>query len=130
VLFDSLWKSFDSRFNSILEKLAKHKKLVKSEALTIDLVEARSWRLKIQEELEACDKRRSDTYIRDTVAWLNIPTEHQDDELDRLLSKRLDGTCEWILRHEKIAAWKNDAPAEPVLWVKGIPGAGMSFTAT
>ncbi len=97
------------------------------EAVTIDLVEARSWRAKTQEDFEAREKRRLDTYIHDTIAWLNILTEYQDDELDRLLSKRLDGTCEWIFRNEKFTAWKDDAHGESILWVKGIPGAGISF---
>jgi len=127
LFFDSLWKSFDSRFNGILASLAKHKELLTKEAVTIDLVEAREWRAKAQEDLDVREKKRSDTYLHDTVAWLNIATESQDDELDRLLSKRLDGTCEWIFRNAKMKEWKDDAHGEPVLWVKGIPGAGISF---
>lgn len=96
------------------------------EAVTIDLVEARQWRLKTQEDLEAREKRRSDTYLHDTIAWLNIATEHQDDELDLLLSKRLSGTCEWIIRNANLKSWKDDAYGKPVLWIKGIPGAGIS----
>jgi hypothetical protein len=98
---------------------------VTKEAVTIDLVEARNWRFKAEEDLRNREKRRSDTYIHDTIAWLNIVTEHQDDELDRLLSKRLKGTCDWIFRNEKMRSWKDYAHGEPVLWVKGIPGAGI-----
>jgi hypothetical protein len=126
VFFDSLWKSFDSRFNGILESLAKHKELLNKEVVTIDLVEARSWRAKQQEEIELRERRRSETYIHDAIAWLNISTTEQADELYKLLSKRLDGTCQWIFRNEKFKAWKDDAYGKPVLWVKGIPGAGMS----
>jgi hypothetical protein len=127
LFFDSLWKSFDSRFNGILESLAKHKELLTKEAVTIDLVEARSWRAKLQEDLENREKQRSDTYIHDTIAWLNISTTDQVDELETLLSKRLDGTCQWIFQNSKFKTWKDDAHGEPVLWVKGIPGAGTSF---
>jgi hypothetical protein len=100
---------------------------VTKEAAAIDLMEARQWRAKAQEDLEAREKQRSDTYIHDTIAWLNIATEPQDDELDRLLSKRLEGTCDWIFRNAKMKAWKDDAHGEAVLWVKGIPGAGTSL---
>jgi hypothetical protein len=100
---------------------------VTKEAATIDLIEARQWRAKAQEDLEAREKLRSDTYIHDTTAWLNIAAEAQDDELDRLVSKRLAGTCAWIFRNEKMKAWKDNAHGEPVLWVKGIPGAGTSL---
>lgn len=124
MFFDSLWKSFDSRFDGILASLARHKDLLTKEVTAIDLVEARESRAKAQEDLDAREKKRSDTYLHDTVAWLNIATESQDDELDRLLAKRLDGTCDWIFRNAKMKEWIDDAHGQPVLWVKGIPGAG------
>lgn len=124
VVWESLWKSFDSRFSTILEKLARHKELATREAVTIDLVEARSWRAQLQEDLKIREKRKTDTYIHDTIAWLNVATAEQEDKLDRLLSKRLDGTCEWISRNLKMKVWKDDAHGEPILWIVGIPGAG------
>jgi hypothetical protein len=125
VFFDSLWKTFDSRLNTIIKSLSKHQELLSKQA--VDIAEVRQWREQLKDELEAQEKRKSNTYLHDTIAWLNIATDDQVDELDRLLSKRLMGTCEWISRNEKMKSWKDDAHGEPVLWIKGIPGAGIIY---
>jgi hypothetical protein len=125
LFFDSLWKDFDSRFNNILERLTRHKNQVTNEAIAIDLVESRQWRAKVQEDLENKEKQRTKTHVHDTMAWLNVTAEDQDNILDQLLSKRLAGTCEWIFRSPKMGSWRDDAHGEPLLWVKGIPGAGI-----
>jgi hypothetical protein len=119
-----LWKDFNSRFDSILTSLASHKKLLDKEVDIIDLTEARKLRAKIEDDLKNREIQRSKTYLHDTIAWLNIATEVQDDEFDRLISKRLTGTCEWIFRNTKMRAWRDDVHGEPVIWIKGIPGAG------
>ena len=95
--------------------------------ITIDVIEARSWREKIQENLIIEEKKRADFYLHDTIAWLKVADERQDDELDRLLRRKHEGTCEWIFNHALLKAWKDDAHGEPILWLKGIPGAGMLY---
>ncbi|KAL9612221.1 MAG: hypothetical protein Q9167_003170 [Letrouitia subvulpina] len=44
ILFDSLWRTFDSRFRVILESMAKHRDLIDQEASTTDIVQARAFR--------------------------------------------------------------------------------------
>ncbi|KIW21374.1 hypothetical protein PV08_01954 [Exophiala spinifera] len=127
ILFDSLWKSFDSRFSGILANLSKHKEMLMKEAIAIDIVEARKWRTRAAEELDKQEKGRNQIYISDTLAWLNIQQEDQEDELDRLLAKRQPGTCDWVFRHPKFVTWKTEAHAERVLWMNGIPGAGKTI---
>lgn len=100
--------------------------MLMKEAMTIDIVEARKWRARAAEELEGKEKERDKIYISDTLAWLNIQQETQDDELYRLLAKRKPGTCEWVFRHPNFVSWKDDAHADHVLWLNGIPGAGMA----
>jgi len=37
------------------------------------------------------------------------------------------GSGEWILKHEKVQGWiEMDPPVSSILWLNGIPGAGMS----
>jgi hypothetical protein len=126
ILFDSLWKSFEGRFSGILSKLSRHKDMLIKEAIAIDIVEARKWRGRASEELEKQEKGRNQIYIDDTLAWLNVQQENQDDELDRLLSRRQPGTCAWVFKHPKFVTWKNEVHADRVLWMNGIPGAGVN----
>ncbi|TVY84848.1 Vegetative incompatibility protein HET-E-1 [Lachnellula suecica] len=59
-----------------------------------------------------------------------LADEQHDDELERLAEKRQEGTCEWVFRNALFQAWKGDAHGDPVLWVKGIPGAGKTILST
>ncbi|EXJ84684.1 hypothetical protein A1O3_05354 [Capronia epimyces CBS 606.96] len=126
-LFESSWKSFEGRFGGILANLSKHKDMLMKEAIAIDIVEARRWRARAAEELDKKEKERDQIYISDTLAWLNVHQEDQDDELHRLLNRRQSGTCHWVFRHPKFISWKDDTRADRVLWMNGIPGAGKTI---
>ena len=46
-----MWKDFGARFASILQSLAKHRDLVDREAASIELLEARAWRIQFEEKI-------------------------------------------------------------------------------
>ena len=87
-------------------------------------MESRDWRVKEKETILSDEEKLKGVYTRDTKAWLNVQTEKQENLLDDLGSRRLDGTCKWIFRNSKMISWKDDADGEPILWIQGIPGAG------
>jgi hypothetical protein len=127
LFFDSLWKSFQFRFHGILKSLAHHQDLLMKEVAVIDVVEARQFQIKGRQEIERQEKETQDHYLHDSVSWLKVADEQHDDELERLSEKRQEGTCEWVFRNPLFQTWKDDAHGEPVLWVKGIPGAGRKL---
>ena len=124
IIFDSLWKDFDRRFSGILESLARHRDLVDKEALSIDIVEARKWRLQTQEDIELRGNETRLTQLQHSTAWLAVEDVMQDDDLDKFSRRRQPGTCDWILKNPRIASWIADTNDYPILWLKGIPGAG------
>ncbi|KAH6711796.1 hypothetical protein BKA61DRAFT_693710 [Leptodontidium sp. MPI-SDFR-AT-0119] len=130
LFFDSLWKSFDFRFNGILKNLAHHKQLLHNEAVTIDIVVARQWRSQARELIVQQEKKSQDYYFHDSISWLKVADEQHDDKLERLADKRQDGTCEWIFRNSLFQNWKDDVHGELSLWVKGILGAGKTILST
>lgn len=111
-------------FQGILKNIARHQDLLIKEVFTIDVVAARQWRTKTEEELIRQEKKSRDYYLHDSIAWLKVADEQQDDELTRLCEKRQKGTCEWVFKNELFQVWKDDPHGDPILWVKGIPGAG------
>jgi hypothetical protein len=121
----SLWTDFASRFNGILERLARHRDLVDREASSIDIAEARTWRIQAQEDIEKREKQRCGCQLQDTITWLAVDDRLQEDELYRLTERRQEGTCSWVLKNPRLAAWIDEKDDESVLWLKGIPGAGM-----
>ena len=102
------------------------KDMLTSPSRTIDTTLAKQLRVRANEELEVQETKQNEIYKNDTFAWLNIQQENQDDELDRLLRKRQPGTCEWLFKHPKYISWATDAHTDRVLWVNGIPGAGIN----
>ncbi|KAH7343012.1 hypothetical protein BKA65DRAFT_587311 [Rhexocercosporidium sp. MPI-PUGE-AT-0058] len=126
IFFDSLWKDFGARFLGILENLERHRDLVDREASTIAIIEAKKWRAKQQDNLEQLEDERRDRQLQDCISWLAIDDRSQEDALEKLSDLRQEGTCDWILESSQLRTWVEDRNAEPVLWLKGIPGAGKS----
>jgi hypothetical protein len=123
-LFDSLWKSFEYRFQGILRRLSRHQELLMKEVITIDVTAARQWRVTNGEEIIKQEKRTRDYYLHDSLAWLKMADEQNEDELEKLSDKRQEGTCEWIFSNPLFHSWKDEGHGESILWVQGIPGAG------
>jgi len=126
MLFDTLWKDFSSRFSSIIESLTRHRDLIDKEATSIDIAEARVWRVREQEELENRERDKRIQQLNRTVNWLSIDNSiHMpDDDLYRFSKTRLRGTCKWILRDQILVKWRETDENHRAMWMKGIPGAG------
>ncbi|KAI1388967.1 uncharacterized protein F4822DRAFT_263886 [Hypoxylon trugodes] len=69
---------------------------------------------------------QANEYI-DMLKWISDIPYQSDYENAR--ASRLTGTCEWLLRHEKYAQWR-DSSCSTTLWLHGIPGAGKTRLAT
>jgi hypothetical protein len=44
--------------------------------------------------------------------------------------KPVDGTCEWILEHQRYQSWLNDEEKSSLLWISGDPGCGLYASST
>lgn len=119
-----MWKNFESRFTQILESLARHRELVDREAVSIDIAEARSWRVRSEEDIERREKQRKEQQLHYAIGWLDIDDLLQEEEVDRLSSQRQDRTCEWAMKNPEVKAWIEGSHKENLIWLNGIPGAG------
>jgi hypothetical protein len=91
------------------------------------------WRQEALVETAKRDKERLVAQLNSVLEWLkfgDVPycsQRYQDDVLERLTTDCVDGTTEWMLQNQKMKAWlKNDYGGQPILWIKGKPGSGMS----
>ena len=134
IVFESLWKTFDSRFEFILENLRKHRDLIDLEANAIDIVEAKAWRSKQLEEdrrrrveraedLDRMERERLARQVREAVAWLGA-NEEQEDTLAKLLRAHDSVNSHWSLTTPKILSWIEQGRENLFLWLNGKPGAG------
>jgi hypothetical protein len=131
-LFEASWRSFDGRFNAILQKLTRNQDLVDREATSFDILESKSFRQRLLEDIEKREAERREWQLRDTLTWLDL--KGQDREQQELFERRSDarekGTCQWILTHPTIDLWLDPDDHRVFFWLRGKPGSGKTTLAT
>ncbi|KAH8883155.1 hypothetical protein GQ53DRAFT_883184 [Thozetella sp. PMI_491] len=73
----------------------------------------------------------TNTYAEATLvldALLLTRPEVDRKSLIALKGRRVDGTCEWLVKHPRFRDWLADA-SSPLLWISGGPGKGKSMLA-
>jgi hypothetical protein len=97
---------------------------VDKEATSLDIIEAKEWRKKAIVEMTKREKEISTSQMQAVLSWLQVKDYEQEDELDRLSNYCHPGTCDWILQNRIIRSWMKRGLDQPVIWLKGKPGAG------
>jgi len=128
LLIDSLWKSFELRFESILGRLRQHRDLIDREAISFDIVESSISRKRIEEDIEKRERERETTQLQATLGWLCVEDHLQEDDLARLSQRRYPDTCDWVMNVAQFKAWVVEQAKQPILWLWGIPGSGKLNT--
>jgi hypothetical protein len=124
--FKSTWARFDLYFDPILKSLAKNTELVDREAVSVSIVEAKEWRMRIIAEAVKRESDISSQQFREVLSWLKLGDNPQEEELEHQLRHCYPGTCNWIIRHSKILTWmrQENSVLKDALWLKGKPGSG------
>jgi hypothetical protein len=139
-----LWKTFESRFRSILEALSRHRQLIAQQAALLHYQQYQLDRQAMlshirqyqqdREKASADDQKREEDEARrkhrEVLQWLSAAeTTESDQQRYRETRRQYSGTGDWILENEKVKNWREeDTPISSILWMNGKPGAGMSRT--
>jgi hypothetical protein len=124
VLFDATWKTYRTRFQSIINDIRRRKELIESGANAVQfqmlekslaIAEVES-----QRQREVHD-REGMSFIRD---WLNAAPVQEDHEERQMVRNARAGSCEWVLGTARFQTWEDVGSGSPLLWIHGIPGAG------
>jgi len=129
------------RFKGLLEGIKLHKQLIVEQAELLHFEESRSSSQTVLAHIQQ--------YEQDRLGSLERLKTHEQNERDRKYLAILnwfsaaqsttadhENFCEirtpysesgiWILKHEKVQNWREmDTPVSSILWMNGIPGAGM-----
>ncbi|KAI0875922.1 hypothetical protein GGS24DRAFT_499364 [Hypoxylon argillaceum] len=131
LLLRSIWATFESDFQSRLDKL-------RSLVTTLDLETTLAHRTNVCGTLAAIqlhsDPRNEEIQFskaqkmrRKIMAWLS-PAGHAD-HLDRVARSRTAGTGNLLLRDPDFQAWESGAARPATLWIRGGPGVGKTVLA-
>lgn len=124
IFFNTLWGKADRQFKMILDSLAENCRLVETEAKTADIVEASSFRVKMEDQMRKEENERAVARLQSALTWLDAKDEEQENELGRLRDRVFEHSCDWIQRHNETKAWMSIRGSQPILWLIGKPGAG------
>ncbi|EGO53325.1 hypothetical protein NEUTE1DRAFT_133746 [Neurospora tetrasperma FGSC 2508] len=139
ILFLTSWGRFQRRFDSTLDDLQKHKKLIDDTASAINLSETvkmsenlQAWRQENLDKLKFLEDEQTAKQYQSIIGCLKIDETEQLAILDAISSEgnKYDGTCDWVSRHIHIREWLKETPTTDFVWLHGIPGTGKSVIAT
>ena len=120
--FRTTWAHFKVRFDSIIKSMEYHSNMIRHEATTINIIEARQYREKLMDAAEREERDRNERQRLSVISWLGLRSDLQADEYERLLRDCLPGTCSWI--RPKLEGWLKPGTHQSVTWIHGKPGAG------
>jgi len=127
-LFKASWRVFTLSINHIDSNLRRHKLLIESGASIKEFEEIQNIR---QADINTFEKHMEDQDVRrrDMVkSWLchfNCETQQQDHRETRKVCK---DPGRWLIDDPRFQEWFSpDYCSKPLLWLNGIPGAGMTF---
>ncbi|KAH7374985.1 NACHT domain protein [Plectosphaerella cucumerina] len=138
LFFLTSWGRFERRFESIMENLKAHEKLLDNTANALNISEARRQREALsQEKVEKLAKVANDEKIKhaslyeDVSTWLKVDDTEQAlifDSITQEVSK-YPGICDWIIQHDRIRSWLRADSNSGFLWLQGSPGSGKTTIA-
>ncbi len=130
-LFRSAWNDFDVRIGRIVEDLEYRKRLVESQANLLQIRAAQTERAAAEAQFEEMVRQKEKEKSIAVATWLDGAKSHLDQEDAKDERKAYPETGRWLLAHRAIKAWLDfDSEDKPLVWVRGIPGAGESPTSS
>ncbi|KAI0861248.1 hypothetical protein F4860DRAFT_174568 [Xylaria cubensis] len=135
LLFLTSWGRFQRRFNSKLENMKRHERLIGKEANARNIAEAqemrqeiRQWRQENIEQIERLERKEAEKQYHSIASWLKVDDSEQQEIFNALHSEgqNYPGTCDWALRNKHVQLFFKKKPITQTLWLHGVPGAGKS----
>ena len=125
-LFHSSWKTFGTQFQYILSSLSRHKSLIENQASLLDYEQSKFARVAAQnsfEEIAEAEKKRRSLAVTDKI---RPPNTRIDQDKAKETRQEYPESGKWILQNAFLRDWMDlHCPDVPLLWVNGIPGAGI-----
>jgi hypothetical protein len=126
-LFRAVWKDFDSRFKHLLMNLQRHKALIESHANVLEIQAASTARELAEKAFQEADSARKDNQRILVRTWLLARNVQLDHDVYTGVREAYPSTGFWVLQKTAVAAWHdNEHPSGSLVWIHGIPGAGMT----
>jgi hypothetical protein len=123
----STWKNFRTRFQAILDSLQRHKSLIESQASLLEFQQSQAARALLEEQFSKMQEDERKRQLVAVTAWLSAANSSLDQKNAASERSEYPETGRWLLDNHKMKLWlDSDSSSIPLLWINGIPGAGMT----
>lgn len=133
-IFDSIWKTFRTKFSPVLNSLRRHRELLVQVKLTATFGAVETTRRVLQETIEKSNEELKQILDiinqkrKQILDKLGSHGHHNDKGHRRLPDQRYPTSGDWILEEPHFLQWFDpEDPSNDLLYLNGMPGAGKSY---
>ncbi|KAG5746346.1 hypothetical protein H9Q70_010966 [Fusarium xylarioides] len=129
VMFEMLWPRHKDRIQVVVKHMASHRDLIRKEVHMEEIRRADEMRNReLQHFLQTEENNIAQEYASHRA---HLAPRNYDADLYRFGESVCDGTGKWLFRNESFQNWLAGIDkAKPILWLRGIPGAGKTLLAS
>jgi hypothetical protein len=121
-----VWKDFKTRFQHILDGLQRHRELIESQATLLHIRLYQSDRLTLLYRLDRLEEEERQKKYVAVMEWVSGAQTKLDHDSACDTRSECPESGRWILKNPDLENWKDaSTPVSSILWLNGIPGAGM-----
>ncbi|KAF5712258.1 Nacht domain-containing protein [Fusarium mundagurra] len=129
VMFEMLWPRHKYRIQVVVKHMAGHRDLIRREVHMEEIRRADEMRNReLQHFVQTEENNIAQEYASHRA---HLAPKNYDADLYRFSESVCDGTGKWLFRNESFQNWlAGIEKAKPILWLRGIPGAGKTLLAS
>ncbi|RBQ76481.1 hypothetical protein FVER14953_03349 [Fusarium verticillioides] len=129
VMFEMLWPRHKDRIQVVVKHMAGHRDLFRREVRMEEIRKADEMRNReMQHFVQTEENNIAQEYASHRT---HISPKSYDGDLYRFSEAVCDGTGKWLFRDESFQNWlAGKENSKPILWLRGIPGAGKTLLAS
>lgn len=120
-----MWPKYGNKITIIMNNIERHAALISNEVTLASIQDAQAAyaeALKNYERDEEFQRRQDFATVQQSLS-----PRLYDDDLETFRKRRSPESGKWVEKNEEFCAWfKTSNKSKQVLWIEGIPGAGMS----
>ncbi|VZI19679.1 unnamed protein product [Fusarium fujikuroi] len=129
VMFEMFWPSHRDRIQVVVKHMASHRDLIRKEVRMEEIRRADEMR---NRELQHIVQTEENHIAQEFASHrAHISPKSYDADLYRFSETVCNGTGKWLFRDQSFQNWlAGKDKAKPILWLRGIPGAGKTLLAS
>ncbi|RBR14508.1 hypothetical protein FVER53590_03349 [Fusarium verticillioides] len=128
-VFEMLWPSRKDQIQVVVKHIVSHRDLISKEVRMEEIRKANELR---DRELQHIVQTEENNIAQEFASHRTyISPKSYDADLYRFSEAVCDGTGKWLFRNQSFQDWLDGKEkSKPILWLRGIPGAGKTLLAS